>query len=100
MKGRLPGIGGSGSGCRHQCSGSCVHFVPDGPSPLPGRTTSPKRSYPITPSESRYLMRELDSSASLTVVRTVDAVREHVQAARDRGGRVALVPTMGAFHDG
>jgi len=45
-------------------------------------------------------MRELDPSAGLTVVRTVDAVREHVRAARDRGGRVALVPTMGAFHDG
>jgi pantoate--beta-alanine ligase len=34
------------------------------------------------------------------VVRTIDAVRQHVQAARDRKEAVGLVPTMGALHAG
>jgi pantoate--beta-alanine ligase len=40
------------------------------------------------------------SPASLTVVRTVDALRVAVAAFRDTGRRVALVPTMGALHEG
>lgn len=34
------------------------------------------------------------------VVRTIDAVRQHVRAARDRKEAVGLVPTMGALHAG
>ena len=34
------------------------------------------------------------------IARTVDSVRDLVQAARDRGLSVALVPTMGALHAG
>jgi pantoate--beta-alanine ligase len=36
----------------------------------------------------------------MRIVRTVSALREAVSAARSRGERVGLVPTMGAFHDG
>ena len=36
----------------------------------------------------------------MRMLRTVAAVREHVAAARAAGRTVALVPTMGAFHDG
>ncbi len=35
-----------------------------------------------------------------TVVTTLDALREAVGAARRSGGRVGLVPTMGALHEG
>jgi pantoate--beta-alanine ligase len=36
----------------------------------------------------------------MRTVRTVAEVRAHVAAARARGARIGLVPTMGAFHDG
>jgi pantoate--beta-alanine ligase len=36
----------------------------------------------------------------MKIVRTVKALREAVSNARSRGERVALVPTMGAFHEG
>jgi len=36
----------------------------------------------------------------VNVVRTVAELREAVRSARQRGARVGLVPTMGAFHDG
>ena len=36
----------------------------------------------------------------MIIVRRVDALREVVRAARARGERIALVPTMGALHDG
>ena len=36
----------------------------------------------------------------MRTVETVDDLRRAVRAARDRGGRVALVPTMGALHEG
>ncbi len=35
-----------------------------------------------------------------TIVRTVDQMREHVRAWKAAGQRVALVPTMGALHEG
>ena len=36
----------------------------------------------------------------MNVIRTVDALRAAVAAARANGKRIGLVPTMGAFHDG
>ena len=36
----------------------------------------------------------------MNVLRTVAELREAVRSARQRGARVGLVPTMGAFHDG
>ena len=36
----------------------------------------------------------------MIIVRQVDALRDVVRAARARGERIALVPTMGALHDG
>ncbi len=36
----------------------------------------------------------------MRTVETVDDLRQAVRAARERGGRVALVPTMGALHEG
>ena len=36
----------------------------------------------------------------MNVVRTVAELREVVRSARQRGARIGLVPTMGAFHDG
>jgi pantoate--beta-alanine ligase len=36
----------------------------------------------------------------MRIVRTVSALREAVSAARARGERIGLVPTMGAFHEG
>jgi len=36
----------------------------------------------------------------LVLVRNVEDVRRHVDAARRRGGRIGLVPTMGALHAG
>ena len=36
----------------------------------------------------------------MKIVRTVAELREVVRSARQRGARVGLVPTMGAFHDG
>ena len=36
----------------------------------------------------------------MKIVRTVAELREVVRSARQRGTRVGLVPTMGAFHDG
>jgi pantoate--beta-alanine ligase len=36
----------------------------------------------------------------MKIIRTVHALREAVSAARTRGERVGLVPTMGAFHEG
>ena len=36
----------------------------------------------------------------MIIVRRVDALREVVRAARSRSERIALVPTMGALHDG
>jgi len=36
----------------------------------------------------------------VNVVRTVAELREVVRSARQRGARIGLVPTMGAFHDG
>ncbi|HJV41800.1 pantoate--beta-alanine ligase, partial [Caulobacter sp.] len=35
-----------------------------------------------------------------TIVRTVAQMREHVRAWKAAGQRVALVPTMGALHEG
>jgi pantoate--beta-alanine ligase len=40
------------------------------------------------------------SHAELSVVRTVPELRRHVRALRARGESVALVPTMGALHEG
>lgn len=37
---------------------------------------------------------------SLHIARTVTALRLHVETRRSSGGRVAVVPTMGALHDG
>jgi pantoate--beta-alanine ligase len=37
---------------------------------------------------------------SLTVVETIAEVRQLVEAARERGARIGLVPTMGALHAG
>jgi pantoate--beta-alanine ligase len=37
---------------------------------------------------------------TLSVVHTIDAVRQAVRAARDRGQTIGLVPTMGALHAG
>ncbi len=39
-------------------------------------------------------------TARLPTVRTVGALRRRVSSWRERGARVALVPTMGALHDG
>ena len=36
----------------------------------------------------------------MKILRTVHALREAVSAARTRGERIGLVPTMGAFHEG
>ncbi|HET9684190.1 MAG TPA: pantoate--beta-alanine ligase, partial [Gemmatimonadaceae bacterium] len=36
----------------------------------------------------------------MKILRTVSTLREAVAAARARGDRVGLVPTMGAFHEG
>ncbi len=36
----------------------------------------------------------------MRILRTVHALREAVSAARTRGERIGLVPTMGAFHEG
>jgi len=36
----------------------------------------------------------------MELVRTVAALREHLRAARQAGATLALVPTMGAFHEG
>jgi len=38
--------------------------------------------------------------ASLTIVRTVSALRDHVAAWKAAGEQTALIPTMGALHDG
>jgi pantoate--beta-alanine ligase len=42
----------------------------------------------------------LVDATSLPLLRTVASVRAHVAAWRERGQSVALVPTMGALHDG
>jgi pantoate--beta-alanine ligase len=36
----------------------------------------------------------------MKVAKTIDAVREQVSAARKKGEKIGLVPTMGAFHQG
>ncbi len=45
-------------------------------------------------------MTPTTASRTPTVVRTVADLRHHVAAMRDAGRRVALVPTMGALHEG
>ena len=36
----------------------------------------------------------------MEVIETIEAVREKVKAARKKGKKIGLVPTMGAFHRG
>lgn len=42
----------------------------------------------------------MTESQALTIVRTVAALRAHLSSWRERGETVALVPTMGALHEG
>ena len=53
---------------------------------------------PLTPSETARDRGPM--SRSPIVVRTVPALRRAVEALRARKAAVALVPTMGALHDG
>src|SRR6478672_6837122 len=53
---------------------------------------------PLTPSEAARDRGQM--SRSPMVVRTVPALRRAVEALRTRKAAVALVPTMGALHDG
>ena len=53
---------------------------------------------PLTPSEAARDRGQM--SRSPVVVRTVPALRRAVEALRTRKAAVALVPTMGALHDG
>jgi pantoate--beta-alanine ligase len=42
----------------------------------------------------------MDGSSGIEIVRTVESLRARVRNWRDAGARVALVPTMGALHEG
>ena len=42
----------------------------------------------------------MSGETPLQIVRTVAEVREALQPSRERGERIGLVPTMGAFHEG
>lgn len=46
------------------------------------------------------LSRTALPSSAPAVARTVDALRQDVEALRGAGRRIAVVPTMGAFHEG